>query len=100
LCSDYSEPGDKHITRILSHYLESRATPGISASNNNNNNNNMVVWLGYLIDAKMRNVFAVTAIERILTIILFLQTYTDSIKFSFLPASLSPLLSDFVLTLE
>jgi hypothetical protein len=29
LCSDYSEPGDKHITRILSLYLESRATPGI-----------------------------------------------------------------------
>jgi hypothetical protein len=32
LCSDYSEPGDKHITRILSLYLESRATSGISAS--------------------------------------------------------------------
>jgi hypothetical protein len=31
-CSDYSEHGDKHITRILSLYLESRATPGISAS--------------------------------------------------------------------
>jgi hypothetical protein len=31
-CSHYSEPGDKHITRILSLYLESRATPGISAS--------------------------------------------------------------------
>jgi hypothetical protein len=31
-CSDYSEPGDKDITRILSLYLESRATPGISAS--------------------------------------------------------------------
>jgi hypothetical protein len=31
-CSDYSEPGDKHITRTFSLYLESRATPGISAS--------------------------------------------------------------------
>jgi hypothetical protein len=31
-CSDYSEPGDKHITRFLSLYLESRTTPGISAS--------------------------------------------------------------------
>jgi hypothetical protein len=30
--SDYSEPGEKHITRMLSLYLESRATPGISAS--------------------------------------------------------------------
>jgi hypothetical protein len=31
-CSDYSEPGDKHTPLILSFYLESRATPGISDS--------------------------------------------------------------------